>query len=664
MITKVCHFKGKDRHGNVFVEHFVPGEMIKTAAPMHPDILAFMATVKPDPNLVYVLVNALGASEVWGQNINGDVFPEYALTHVPDGWDQIPVGAVDRRMAAVTAMSPQYGHTTFYNSNAFKHHANKDPNKGFGRVVMTAWNDSMKRVEIIIALDRRLAEINGATDIIEKIENGEYPDVSMGCKVPFDICTICGHKSKTRNDYCEHAKNMMGKILPDGRIVGVINTLPRFFDISFVFIGADRTAKVMAKLAAVDQYAYVPEAALYLPSAEVAYHLGYEKTAEITLPPPIGHKEPHLDRRRIERTVAKGIEEKGFIPGGEAGEAALNTLSRVAGRAASRAAHLPSSKPVVKATSAAAKKVAIEAAKKVQEKRAAQLKLGDIDKMIEDDPASGKIMKRLERADADLPTNLLDSMSCHGDGSKGMGELLSSAGSLGIVLKPREFQRIILIRIGQKPMADDLDRRNCVFGPVDEIDDSVPMGGDHIADVIRHLLAPHMGNRSCLSPIFRRRVISVARPGSSGISRETPPIEEKNAILDKVAAAYNGYRMGLIGMAPEIITHDEVDGRVLEALHADDLIDAFSGEKTAGLGPVTRTALPLLLALGPLIYLSASHWKAQEELKGEKLPLTKKLIADHPVISAALAIGGTGRAAVGLDQALAKAAPKVVRALA
>ena len=40
----------------------------------------------------------------------------------------------------------------------------------------------------------------------------------------------------------------MGRILDDGRRIGVINTYPRFFDISFVFIGADKTAKVMMKL--------------------------------------------------------------------------------------------------------------------------------------------------------------------------------------------------------------------------------------------------------------------------------------------------------------------------------------------------------------------------------------------------------------------------------
>jgi hypothetical protein len=38
---------------------------------------------------------------------------------------------------------------------------------------------------------------------------------------------------------------MPGRILPDGRKVFVYNDFPRFFDISFVLIGADRTARVM-----------------------------------------------------------------------------------------------------------------------------------------------------------------------------------------------------------------------------------------------------------------------------------------------------------------------------------------------------------------------------------------------------------------------------------
>jgi len=58
------------------VEHFVPGEMIKTAAPMHPDIRAFMVTVKPDPNLVYVLDQA-GTMHIF------EAAPEFKLVGSP-----------------------------------------------------------------------------------------------------------------------------------------------------------------------------------------------------------------------------------------------------------------------------------------------------------------------------------------------------------------------------------------------------------------------------------------------------------------------------------------------------------------------------------------------------------------------------------------------------
>lgn len=100
------------------------------------------------------------------------------------------------------------------------------------------------------------------------------------CKVPFDLCSICTdwdevrhawktydetrhrhpgvaileyHKrvrpirglAVTKVDYCQHMVSEGGKIYPDGRKVFVYNDFPRFFDISFVWIGADRTARVM-----------------------------------------------------------------------------------------------------------------------------------------------------------------------------------------------------------------------------------------------------------------------------------------------------------------------------------------------------------------------------------------------------------------------------------
>jgi len=72
------------------------------------------------------------------------------------------------------------------------------------------------------------------------------------CRVPHDVCSICGHQAKRVTDYCEHLrKPQMGKLLPDGQRAYAINTRPKFFDISFVSIPAEETAGVMLKVAGV-----------------------------------------------------------------------------------------------------------------------------------------------------------------------------------------------------------------------------------------------------------------------------------------------------------------------------------------------------------------------------------------------------------------------------
>ena len=192
-------------------------------------------TKKDREQACYVLVNALGAGEFYGSNINADWFPWNSLCHEGD----------------------DYGYRTFLNANAFQHHKNKDPARAFGKPLFSILNPMMKRVELIIRLDREKARAEGADGIITRIDMGEFPDVSMGCKVPWDECSICSAHSKTKDDYCLHMRPpeelryLYGpnRILVDGRKIFVKNIYPRFFDISFVFIGADKTAKVMAKLA-------------------------------------------------------------------------------------------------------------------------------------------------------------------------------------------------------------------------------------------------------------------------------------------------------------------------------------------------------------------------------------------------------------------------------
>ncbi len=251
MITKQIQFKGTDDAGNIFCRPILfnkNGSIEKTASSagpkLHPRIQDFVSKITPTQEGIYILVNALGAGEYWGSNINGDFFPEKALIHSPSNWDSLSFEEMKK-----SGKSWEYGFPTFMNAFPYKHHMNKDPSRAFGRVELAVWNPKMHRVELVLYLDRGLCKKFDAMDVIERVERGEFPDVSMGCKVPYDTCMICNKVSKNPRDYCDCARNNMNKILSDGRKVAVRNDFPRFFDISIVFIGADKTAKVMAKLA-------------------------------------------------------------------------------------------------------------------------------------------------------------------------------------------------------------------------------------------------------------------------------------------------------------------------------------------------------------------------------------------------------------------------------
>jgi hypothetical protein len=176
------------------------------------------ADVKPKPGKTYILVLAIGATEYYGPNRNGDGFSEPELRE---------------------------HHNTFEtNAHVFRSHVNKDPAKSFGKVVKSFYNEDMHRVELVLEIDDAKAP-----DIADKIREGRTVAVSMGCRIKFDVCSICGNKAPSRKDYCDHAKNQLNEILADGRIVFVDNPDPNFFDISVVWRPADRTGFMMKKVA-------------------------------------------------------------------------------------------------------------------------------------------------------------------------------------------------------------------------------------------------------------------------------------------------------------------------------------------------------------------------------------------------------------------------------
>jgi len=193
--------------------------------------LDYIRNVKPIPDETIILVLAMSAGEYYGPNRNGDAWNEH---DVVAGHEHIPASAGLKSI-----------YKTFEtNANVYKHHVNKDPNKRIGRVLRAFYNPDMHRVELLLSLLNHIAE-----DVVQRIENGEYPAVSMGGKLPHDICAICGNKAPTRKQYCTHAMYQLGRYLPDGRKVFVWNPNMTFFDISVVRRPADRIGFMMKKVA-------------------------------------------------------------------------------------------------------------------------------------------------------------------------------------------------------------------------------------------------------------------------------------------------------------------------------------------------------------------------------------------------------------------------------
>lgn len=223
-------------------------------------------------NKVAFYNRALGSYEAFGLNRNGDGFARDELIRK---------------------------HATFVdNAHYFKHHVNKDPALSRGRPVASAFNDRTDMVDLII-----VADMDKCSEQIQALESGKRVPTSMGAKVSFDVCTICGHQAKTRDQYCEHVHKLasapygMRSVLGDGRVCGVMNPNPRFFDISDVVIGAAPESETLLKVASFGGAIGGAEMAELIGLAKIAGDFEDNKHAAITKRIP-GHLEGQPIMRR------------------------------------------------------------------------------------------------------------------------------------------------------------------------------------------------------------------------------------------------------------------------------------------------------------------------------------------------------------------------------
>lgn len=522
-MLKLIEMPGVSDAGDPLVHAFVPSDGLTKVASsdkLHPEVRAFLSSLKPNPDKLYVLVNALGAGEYYGSNINGDMFEE----------------------AELRKSGPDAGHKTFLTAGVYRHHQNKDIGRSMGKVLVAIYNEVMHRVELVIEIDRAKAKLEGHQDLVDQLDAGKTPAVSMGARVRYDVCSICHNQSKTRNDYCVHAKTQMSQILPNGQKVWVTNPDPRFFDLSFVVVGADRTSYGMSKLA---------RAAVRALSVDLAEQHGLQDHTEAT---------------------------------------------------------------------------------RMADKLAARQKMANILKRI---PAmSAKAVTPISDQERTLPGHVIDRLSRYP-----LKKALTTCSAAGIVLKPEEYQRLVLSHMGRRGQAAQLAKQGSVFRPTQEPDLSIQFGDPSDYDVgIRDILRPYLADRSAFDPLLSKRAgkekVASAPDGLLFVD---------DHLLGKIAGGYCGYRQQLllkIGGVVETVTNR--DPSLLASLSDQRLEDLFVDTTLAK----SASALPLaLLGAVPLAYLFGAH-TAGTSTSSKSFG---SWVTDHPVLATSILVGLT-RLGVGLQQ--------------
>ncbi len=143
----------------------VGGEIVKSAAELGKQASTIFKcdydAMKPPKGMTGIHLVALGDSEAFPMNRNGDLFTKKAC----ETYYQTFV---------------KYGHV-------FQHHRNKDPKKAIGQIKAAAYNPDMHRIELYIWADNEKAH-----DHLERLEKTGETSFSMACTVPNDRCFTKG----------------------------------------------------------------------------------------------------------------------------------------------------------------------------------------------------------------------------------------------------------------------------------------------------------------------------------------------------------------------------------------------------------------------------------------------------------------------------------------
>lgn len=132
---------------------------------------------------------------------------------------------------------------SFIGKSVFVDHQNENVEAARGIIVDAVWNDRGKFVELLKAVDKK-----AYPELARGIEMNYITDTSMGCRCGSSICSICGNKAVTEDDFCDHILYYKGSTY-NGLPVFEDNRDVEFFEDSFVTQGADPQAKILERVA-------------------------------------------------------------------------------------------------------------------------------------------------------------------------------------------------------------------------------------------------------------------------------------------------------------------------------------------------------------------------------------------------------------------------------
>lgn len=158
-------------------------------------------------------------------NQNGDAFPEIELlAEVTDPQDST------RTIKA---------YQSFIGKGLFTDHKSSEVENIRGIILDAEYDHASKGVDLLIALDK----VN-YPELARQVSAGYSTQVSMGTQVNYSLCSACGNKAVTENDYCSHVRNDKALVRAGQPRVYEVNSGLNFIEISMVGNAADPRARI------------------------------------------------------------------------------------------------------------------------------------------------------------------------------------------------------------------------------------------------------------------------------------------------------------------------------------------------------------------------------------------------------------------------------------